>query len=292
MQTSAKQLFTQRPKISRRTGCITGACPEGPASSKKGRPAIGPGWFQHKAWLQHLLLLSSVNRRRTCSLKRHAKAKAKTKACGKPGSPEPCSGTTYYLQGKAPRNTSVFKVFRKADDQVDLKVKVDAEPSVGWSCGLGTTSHCKKQAIMVKLQLRRYLCCELRFSSVCVAPRCTHCNTQHISSNLSNLILPKRSNLSNQKSFLFTFLFIYLSTYLLIYSSTYLLIYLSTHLLIYLSTYPLIYLSTYLLIHLSIYLSIFLFIYLSIYVSIYLRIYLSTYLSIYVTIYLRNYLST
>ena len=184
---------------------------------------------------------------------------------------------------------------------MDLKVKVDAEPSVGWSCGLGTTSHYKKQAIMVKLPLRRYLCCELRFSSVCVAPRCTHCNTQHISSNLSNLILPKRSNLSNQKSFLFTFfylssyLLIYLSTYLLIYSSTHLLIYLSTYLLIYLSTYPLINLSTYLLIHLSIYLSIYLSVYLSIYLSIYLSFYLSIYVSIYlsiVSIYPRIYLST
>ena len=181
-----------------------------------------------------------------------------------------------------PRNTPVFKVFR--NDQVDLKVKVDAEPSVGWSCGLGTTSHYKKQVIMVKLPLRRYLCCELRFSSVCVAPRCTHCNTQHISSNLSNLILPKRSNLSNQKSFLFTFFFFYKSSYLLIYSSTHLLIYSSTHLLIYLSTYLLIHLSTYPLIYLSIYLSV--------YLSIYLSTYLSIYVSIHVSIYLRNYLST
>ena len=65
--------------------------------------------------------------------KAKAKAKAKVVWSTRPPLPEPCSGTTYYLQGKVHRNTSVFRVFRKASDRVDLKVKVDPEPSVGWS---------------------------------------------------------------------------------------------------------------------------------------------------------------
>ena len=64
-----------------------------------------------------------------------AKAKAQDRVIWttRPPLPEPCSGTTYYLQGKLHRNTAVFRVFRKASDRVDLKVKVDPEPSVAWS---------------------------------------------------------------------------------------------------------------------------------------------------------------
>ena len=77
------------------------------------------------------------NRAPRATAKSAAKAKAKAKAkvlwTSRPPLPEPCSGTTYYLQGKIHRNTAVFRVFRKATDRVDLKVKVDPEPSVGWS---------------------------------------------------------------------------------------------------------------------------------------------------------------
>ena len=123
----------QPPKLMKRPAAAPKACA---AKSKAKAKAKAKAKSEPARSEEHAAEISAeaANREKPAATpKAKAKAKAKVLWTSRPPLPEPCSGTTYYLQGKIHRNTAVFRVFRKATDRVDLKVKVDPEPSVGWS---------------------------------------------------------------------------------------------------------------------------------------------------------------
>ena len=122
----------QPPKLMKRPAAAPKACA---AKSKAKAKAKAKAKSEPARSEEHAAEISAEAAREKPAATPKAKAKAKAKVLwtSRPPLPEPCSGTTYYLQGKIHRNTAVFRVFRKATDRVDLKVKVDPEPSVGWS---------------------------------------------------------------------------------------------------------------------------------------------------------------